>query len=122
MDQILSYFPGQKATIFLETKTTDGYRANSTTPPFVSRIFGFTSVDGYALYDGYLRLDGYNQPFTNIAVGMYFAQVTLPKMAAAVGSYFIDASYTRPVDGYPATQTYQIIVNAPFGNFGATTG
>ena len=37
MDQILSYFPGQKATIFLEIKNLDGYRVNSITLPFISK-------------------------------------------------------------------------------------
>jgi len=45
MDQILSYFPGQKATIFLETKDVNGYRANSATAPFISKILAFTSAD-----------------------------------------------------------------------------
>lgn len=122
MDQILSYFPGQKVTVFLETKTSDGYRANSATTPFISQILAFTSADGYTAYDGYLKTDGYHQPFTKIAVGIYFAQIILPKTASAVGSYFIDAIYTNPLNSNPNTQTYQVIVNAPFGNFGTTIG
>lgn len=122
MDQILSYFPGQKATIFLETKTSDGYRADSLVLPFISNIFKFASPDGYTIYDGYLGLDGYNQPFTRISIGLYFAQITLPKTASSVGSYLVDATYVNPNNGFPNTQTYQLIVNAPFGNFGTTIG
>ncbi len=118
---ILSYTPGQKSTIFLEVKNSDGYRANSLTAPFISRIFAFTSTDGYTLYDGYLKTDGYNQPFTKVAVGLYFAQLTLPKLAASIGSYLVDASYTSPIDGYVKTQTYQILINAPYGNFSVGT-
>lgn len=119
--QILSYFPGQKVTILLETKTSDGYRANSAILPYISSILSFTSsVDGYTAYDGYLGDDGYNQPFTQISVGLYFAQITLPKTASAVGSYLVNANYINPNNGFPNIETYQLIVNAPFGNFGIT--
>lgn len=118
--QTLLFFPGQKATIFLETKDSDGYRVNSATNPLITRIFAFTSTDGYNLYDGYLKSDGYEQPLTKVDTGLYFAQVTLPKMAASLGSYLIDVEYTDPVTTFLTTKTYQIIVNAPFGNFSAS--
>ena len=48
--------------------------------------------------------------------------MTLPKTASAVGCYFVDATYINPINGFPNTQTYQLVVNAPFGNFGTTIG
>jgi hypothetical protein len=122
MDQTLLYTPGQKVTIFLEVKNVDGYRTNSLTTPVVTRIFQFALVDGYSLFDGYLKTDGYQQPMTEIVAGLYFAQVTLPKMASSVGSYLVDVSYTDPISTFPAVHTYQIIVTAPFGNFGTMSG
>lgn len=122
MDQILTYFPGQKVTVFLETKDTDGYRFDSSTIPEITRIFGFNSLDGYALYDGYIGTDGYVKPMTKIDTGLYFANVILPRGASSVGCFLIDATYTNPITGNLNTQTYQIVVTAPFGNFSTTIG
>ena len=119
MIPVLSYFPGQTATIFLEV--TDGYsnvRIDSVTTPVISRIL---------LPDLSLR-DGYAQYMTRIDVGLYTFQFTLPTGAAAVGSYLVDVIYRSPFTSggdsgndisYAA---YQVIVNSPFGNYGITTG
>lgn len=120
MDQTLTYSPGQLATLFLEIKDADGYRINSLTDPEVTRIFQFALNDGYVVLDGYLGTDGYAQKMTHLDLGLYFIQLTLPKTAAAVGSYLVDVSFTDPVTTYPATKTYHIIVAAPFGNYGIT--
>lgn len=122
MTDILSYFPGMKVTVFLETKDADGYRANSATTPVVTRIFGFNSLDGYTLYDGYIKTDGYQQNMTKIDTGLYYVNVTLPKGASSVGCFLIDVTYTNPLNNKPNKQTYQIVVTAPFGNFSTTIG
>jgi hypothetical protein len=122
MHLISSYFPGQLATILLETKNSDGYSVDSSTLPYISNVYGITSTSGFTTYDGYLRTDGYNQPLTKIATGLYYGQVTLPKLAASIGSYFVNVVFTNPTNGFPDTQRYQLIVTAPFGNFGVTTG
>jgi hypothetical protein len=122
MDQILSFFPGQKVTVFLETKNSDGYRADSLTVPEITRIFGFNSSDGYTLYDGYIGTDGYHKPMTKIDTGLYYVNATLPRGASSVGCFLIDVKYTNPITSMTNTQTYQIVVTAPFGNFSTTIG
>lgn len=119
MIPVLSYSPGQTATIFLEV--TDGYsnvRVDSTTTPVVNRIF----MPDLTLMDGYV------QDMTRIDTGLYTFQFVLPTGASAVGSYLVDVIYNSPFTAggnsgddinYAA---YQIIVNAPFGNYGLTTG
>ena len=119
MVQILSYSPGQVATIFLEV--TDGYsnvRMDSLITPSIERIF----------YPDLSLADGYPQDMTRLDVGLYVFQLTLPSGASAVGSYLIDVIYRSPITagGDPGDDVnyaaYQIIVNAPFGNYGITVG
>lgn len=108
--EILSYFPGMQATIFLETldqygqRTNDGYDGYST--PVVTRI----------LLPGFTLATGYPQPMTQLDVGLYTFQFTLPIGAISIGSYLVDVAYMDTA-GYVNYQTYQIIVTAPFGNY-----
>jgi hypothetical protein len=118
MIPVLSYFPGQTATIFLEV--TDGYsnvRVDSVSMPIISRIL---------LPDLSLR-DGYAQEMTRIDTGLYTFKFTLPTGAASIGSYLVDVLYRSPFTAggnagndisYAA---YQVIVNAPFGMYTAIT-
>ena len=111
----LYYFPGQKATVFLETK--DGYaRADAGTP-----------FDGYAepvitriIFPDLSLAVGFPQPMIKLDTGLYFFQFTLPTGAASVGSYLVDVTYNVPNTGYFTTNIFKIIVTAPFGNFGMT--
>lgn len=104
----LSYFPGMQATIFLETldgygqRTNDGYDGYTT--PVVTRII---------LPNGNLA-DNYPQPMNQLDVGLYNFQFTLPTGGSSIGSYLVDVAYVNYL-GYINTQTYQIIVTAPFG-------
>jgi len=116
-----TFFPGQIATIFLETTDSDGYHVDSLTTPIVTRIFGFNSTDGYTLYDGYFGHDGYQKPMISIDTGIYYAKFTLPKNAASIGSYLIDVNYTDPVTTFPRSKLYTLFINSAFGGFGATT-
>ncbi len=113
----LHYFPGQKATIFLETLN----------PTTFARQDGYDLLDGY---DGYPVIDRVIFPDLSLAVGfpthlakldngLYFYQFTLPLGAASVGSYLVDGYYNEPVSGIRFSFLYQIIVNAPFGNYNA---
>lgn len=110
--QVLSYFPGQVATIFLEV--TDGYnniREDSHTTPVVVRIFK----------PDLTYMDGYIQAMDRLDTGLYRFQFTIPTGAAAVGSYLVDVAYTDP-GGFHSGALFQIVVTAPFGNFGVTIG
>lgn len=117
--QILSYFPGQKATIFLETVNDNGVRTDSTTTPTVDRV----------IFPGFTLAAGYPQNMTQLDVGLYYYQFILPVGAVAVGNYLVDVSFTNPTNGgnpsnpyFINNKCYQIIVNAPFGNFSTTIG
>ena len=121
MVQILSYSPGQVATVFLETKDADGYYADS------------SYLDGYAI-DGYespvihrvicpsFLLDGYYpQPMTKYSTGLYYYQFTIPRGSTSVGSYFVDIAYRELDTELMKFITYQILVNAPFGLYSITS-
>lgn len=105
---VLSYFPGNKVTIFLEV--VDGYgRIDSFTPP---------KIDGI-LFPDFSGAPGFPQDMTRLGTGLYYFHFTLPTGAASIGSYLVEASYNYK-DGYVNSQLYQIIVNAPYGNFSTT--
>jgi hypothetical protein len=110
MTEILSYSPGQQVTIFLETKDSNGVRQDGYSLPVINNV----------LFPGYTLAMGYPQSMTRLDVGLFTFQFTLPTGGSAVGSYLVEVSYISPANGYPNTQLYQIIVSAPFGNYGVT--
>lgn len=112
MTQVLSYFPGQHVTVFLETLDGYGVRTNSPTLPVINRI----------IFPGFTLSAGYPAAMTQLDVGLYYGQFTLPTGATSIGNYLVDVVYTNPANNAINNQTYQIIVSAPFGNFGTTTG
>lgn len=109
MLQTLSYFPGQTATVFLETLDGYGQRADGYPPPTITRI----------VFPDLTLAEGYPVEMTKLDVGLYYYQFVLPTGAIAVGSYFVDIEYTNPTTFYTNTAPYQIMVNAPFGNYTA---
>ena len=111
MPTVLNYTPGQVATIFQEIKDGYGVRTDDGYIPTVDRI----------IFPGFTVATGYPQDMIRLDTGLYYFQFTLPSGAAAVGSYLIDIAYLNPVNGYINTETYQIVVTAPFGNFGLST-
>jgi len=87
----LYYFPGQKATVFLETLNAVDIRAD-----------GYTSPDGYPVIDRVIFPDlslaaNFPKNMVKLDVGLYFFQFTLPIGAAAVGSYLVDGHYNIPL-------------------------
>jgi len=110
--QTLQYTPGQKVTIFLETLDGYGSRADCGTTPSITRI----------MFPDLSLANGYPQNMTRLDVGLYYYQFTLPVGAVTVGSYLVDVVYISPANDAVFNQAYQILVNAPFGNFGTTTG
>ena len=53
--------------------------------------------------------------------GLYYARFTLPKTAGSLGTYIVDVEYTDPDDFGTKIKTYNILINSPYGNFGALT-
>lgn len=117
MLNVLHYFPGQKATIFMETLN----------PTTFARQDGYNLMDGYDGYPVITRVIfpdlslalGFPQHMVKLDNGLYFFQFTLPFTASSVGSYLVDGYYNQPVTGTALTFLYQIVVNAPFGNYNA---
>ncbi|HEY5268636.1 MAG TPA: hypothetical protein VII94_05965 [Candidatus Saccharimonadales bacterium] len=107
----LSYAPGQVATVFLETLDEYGQRADGYTIPVVTKI----------VYPDFSLAAGYPTNMTQLDVGLYYYQFVLPIGAISVGSYLVDISYTNPSTFYTNTELYQIIVTAPYGNYGITS-
>jgi hypothetical protein len=112
MAQILSYFPGQTVVVFLETKDATGVRTDCASLPIVNRI----------LFPGFTLADYLPQDMINLDTGLYYYEFTLPTGSTSIGNYLVDVSYINPVTSAVNTETYQIIVTAPYGNFSITTG
>jgi hypothetical protein len=111
MGDILNYTPGQQVTFYQEVK--DGYnqRTDDGYIPVVTRII----LPNFTLFDGY------PSAMSRFDVGLYYFQFQLPIGAASVGTYFIDIAYLNPDTQLVVNDSRQIIVTAPFGNFGVST-
>ena len=110
MTQVLFYFPGQKCSIVLDVR--DGYniRVDPISSPYISRV-----VD-----PNFNFIDGYHIDMTHIDTGLYVGKFTLPTGAAAVGSYLVDVTYISPITHLSTIEMYNVIVNAPYGNYSVT--
>jgi hypothetical protein len=110
MLQILNYSPGRLATVWLEIFDGYGTLADPPSIPNVVKVF----------LPGFATAPGYPAPMTRLNVGLYYATFTIPTGAAAIGSYLIDAAYISPIDGYARNQSFQLVVQAPWGNYNTT--
>ncbi len=134
MLQTLFYSPGQTATIFVETLDSNGERADASVDGYLGdSVADPDFADGY--FDGYhnpmvIRLvfpdlnlaDDYPVHMVKLDTGLYYYQFVLPTGSTAVGSYLVDISFTNPSTLFTNTALYQIAVNAPYGNYGVSTG
>ena|ERR1700722_12631187 len=112
MTNFLNYSPGQTATIYQEV--IDGYtgaRVSDGYVPVVQQIIG----------PNFIPLVGYPQTMTQIDAGLFYFQFTIPSGASSVGTFLVDIAYLNPVNMMVNNETYQVIVNAPYGNYGITT-
>jgi|SRR5208283_2020811 len=180
MANILSYSPGQTATIFLQVLDSDGVRVDDGYTPVVTQIITpeFTIYQWpqppcpppcsplyplpsppfpYHPHPQYPQPPYPNPPFfhrdhdwhehehehehhhhdgcpppppepttypvnmTEFSTGLWYFQFVIPKGAISVGTYLIDVAYLNASDGYVNNEIFQIVVNAPFGNYGTTT-
>ncbi len=110
--QTLQYSPGQKVTMFLETIDGYGQREDSIGTPYVTRV----------IFPDLSLATGFPQNMTRLDTGLYYYQFTLPTGATSVGSYLVDAVYITPLNNATVNKAFQILVNAPYGNFGITPG
>jgi hypothetical protein len=110
--QTLNYFPGQVAVIWLQTLDGYGTRADPPSLPTITRI----------IYPNFMLAAGYPQSMIRFDVGLYYTSFTLPTGGSSVGNYLVDTAWLDPDgDGYTYNQGFQIIVQAPFGNYGVST-
>jgi hypothetical protein len=91
-------------------------------------------LDGYQqrVNDGYIPVvqqvilpnlclaPNFPQNFTQIGQGLFYFQYCVPSGAWAVGTHLLDVAYLSPVDGYIVNEVNQVVVSAPFGNFGVS--
>ncbi len=111
MTTVLSYSPGQTATILLQILGSDGYRADGYSTPVITGVLlpDLTSSPAYPL------------PMNRISTGLYYHRFTIPTGSAAVGTYIVDLTYTDHLDnGFQ--DIVQVLVNAPQGQFSITPG
>jgi peptidoglycan hydrolase-like protein with peptidoglycan-binding domain len=115
MSTVLSYMPGQTATIVQQTFNSDGYRADGYSPygsgdPVVARI----------IFPDSTVATGYPQPMNKLDVGLFNFSFKLPTGAAAVGTYIVDIYWYHPTTAQLQQDIVQIVVFAPFGLYGVT--
>lgn len=105
---IQNYFPGQRATIFLETiDPTAGDRADSPTTPVINRV----------IFPDLSLADGFPQSMVKLDIGLYYFQFVIPFNGNSIGTYFVDGSYSQPVTSVVLPFSYQMVVTAPYGNY-----
>lgn len=107
---VLYHSPGQKASIFLETLDQAGLRADGYIPVVTRVIFPDLSLAA-----------DFPQDMVKLDIGLYFFQFTLPLNGASIGSYLVDVLYNQPGTEDYYNKLYQIVVNAPFGNYSVTS-
>jgi hypothetical protein len=111
MPQTLNYAPGQQATIVFQTLNSLGQRADGYQLPTITQII-FPTLQLAANYPA---------PMTRLDVGLFVSNFTLPVLATAVGTYIVDILYLNPDTSTPENDYVQINVQAPFGQYTAST-
>lgn len=109
--QIIQHSPGQQVTIMLETTNSINERISPTTAPNIDKI----------LTPSLTELDGYPQAMTELYVGLYYFQFTLPSGASSVGTYVVDTSWVNPSTSATIKNVFLIVVSAPYGIYSVTT-
>jgi len=105
----LNYTPGQTITLFQEILDGYGVRVDDGYYPSVSQV-----IKPDFVLDCHFPRD-----MKRLSAGLYYFNYCLPRGAEAVGSYLFDITYLN-TDGYININSYQIVVTAPYGNFGVT--
>lgn len=109
---ILYYYPGQRATIFLETVDGYGARTDSASTPTVNRI----------IFPDLSLASGFPQDMVKLDTGLYYYQIVLPRGLTSLGSYAVDVEFTNPATETINNVIYQIIISVNFSNASASPG
>ena len=112
MSTVLSYSPGQTATIVWQVFNLDGYRADGYAgAPIIERV----------VLPSLSFATGYPVAMNRLDTGLYTYSFLLPSGAVAVGMYIVDLSWYSP-DTMSLQQDIVLInVTAPYGVYGAVT-
>lgn len=119
MSNILSYSPGQTATIIHQVLNVDGYRSDGYNfidsgpagAPMIARI----------VYPDFSLAPNYPVAMTKLDTGLYTFSFTLPSGAVSVGLYIVDIYWYHPTTHVLQQDLVQIIVTSPFGQYSITT-
>jgi hypothetical protein len=107
MTTVLTYSPGQVATVVQEVLNLDGYRADGYTgAPIIARLF---------LPNLTLATTGYPVAMTKLDTGLYIHSFPLSIGATSVGSYLVDIYWYHPNTLKLQQNIIQIIANSPYG-------
>lgn len=112
MNKVLSYHPGQTATVILSVFNSNGELADGYGTPEVTSILFPTGA----------AASGLPLEMTSLATGLYKSQFALPTGLTAVGTYVVVVSYVDPDTLEPKNEVTEIVVSAPFGNFSVSPG
>jgi hypothetical protein len=108
MSTVLTYSPGQTATIFWQVTNIDGYRVDGYGgPPTIARVIipNLTQATGYPIV------------MTRLDVGLFIYSFPLPIGAISVGSYLVDIQWFNPDTLQLQEDFVQIVVNSPYGTY-----
>ena len=101
----LYYTPGQTVTFYQEVLNVNKQLVDDGYTPVVTRIVDPTLS----------LLAGYPQNMTRVNTGTYVFQFIAP---STIGTYLVDIVYRNPDTNLLVNDFRQIIVYAPFGQFG----
>jgi len=103
---VLTYSPGQVATVFWQILNLDGYRVDG---------YGGAPVITRVVLPNLTVAAGYPVSMNRFDVGLYVYSFTLPTGAASVGSYLVDIQWYNPDTLQLQEDFVQIVVNSPYG-------
>jgi hypothetical protein len=106
MSTVLSYSPGQVATLVQQVLNLDGYRADGYAgPPIIARI----------VFPNLTLASGYPVAMTKLDTGLYNYSFRLPTGGASVGTYIVDIYWYHPNTLQLQQNFIQINVTSPYG-------
>jgi len=110
MTDILSYQPGQTATIVKQV-FADGYRSDGYLgAPIIARI----------ILPGFTLASGFPATMTKLDTGLYTYSFVIPTGAVAVGLYIVDIYWYDPITFALQQDAVLLNVSAPYGIYSAT--
>lgn len=106
MSTVLSYSPGQIATVAQQILNLDGYRVDG---------YGGAPIVAKVILPNLTLATGYPISMTRLDIGLYNYSFTLPTGPSSIGTYLVDLYWYHP-DTFQLQQNFiQINVSSPYG-------